>query len=314
MDSPSTQRLLLPDTKPFVSILKVTGLSLAGLFIFQFIALFIVGFFTEGGLTGVINNLNMSPPDPSFRNPLLFIQGLSAGGGFILGPWLYLHYIERKKITAITNSSSTSGRAILFMIASVFFFMLCNERFIYWNEHIQLPAFLEKFELWAQAKELEIKKLTLFLTTFDSFGQFLVGFVVIAILPAIGEEFLFRGLIQNKLIIITKNAHIAIWITGFLFSIIHFQFYGLIPRALLGVLFGYLYYWSGNLILPILAHFINNGISVTFMYMMQRHIIPPASEQAQPGWIEFFIGIILFTVSLYLFRMTQREDYSTTHN
>ena len=88
--------------------------------------------------------------------------------------------------------------------------------------------------------------------------------LVMAIVPAIGEELLFRGYLQQKTEILVKNSHIAILVTAFLFSMIHFDPQGLIPRFFLGVLLGYLFYWSNSLWLPILAHFINNSQAILF--------------------------------------------------
>ena len=115
-----------------------------------------------------------------------------------------------------------------------------------------------------------LKEVTEYITQFDSTGQFLLGIIVIAVLPAVGEELLFRGCIQNQLFNITRNTHLAIWITAFFFSAIHVQFLGFVPRMLLGALFGYLYFWSGNLLVPMLAHFFNNGLQIFLLYAYQR--------------------------------------------
>lgn len=86
--------------------------------------------------------------------------------------------------------------------------------------------------------------------------------LVIAVLAAIVEEFFFRGIIQQLIVKIVRNAHVGIWIGAVIFSAVHFDFYGFIPRVLLGALLGYLFLWSQSLWLPILIHFVNNGITV----------------------------------------------------
>src|SRR5690554_5832087 len=108
------------------------------------------------------------------------------------------------------------------------------------------------------------------MTRFDNAGDFILALIVIGLIPAVGEELLFRGLVQNQIGAITKNIHVAIWLAAFLFSTFHFQFYGFVPRMFLGVLFGYLYYWSGNLFIAMLAHFINNGLTLILLYMYQQ--------------------------------------------
>jgi hypothetical protein len=111
------------------------------------------------------------------------------------------------------------------------------------------------------------------MTQFSSIGEFVLAFVVIAILPAIGEEFVFRGMVQPQLFKATRNIHIAIWTSAILFSAFHLQFFGFVPRMLLGALFGYLYYWSENLWMPMFAHFVNNGFSVIMLYLNQKGVV-----------------------------------------
>src|SRR5688500_4702926 len=148
--------------------------------------------------------------------------------------------------------------------------MAVNSIFIEWNAKFDFPEFAQEFETWAREREETAAELTEFLTSFASRGELILALIIIAVLPAIGEEIVFRRLIQNELYRGTKNIHVSIWFAAILFSAIHFQFFGFVPRLLLGALFGYLYYWSGNLTLAILAHFVNNGFSVLLLYFYQQ--------------------------------------------
>ena len=102
------------------------------------------------------------------------------------------------------------GLSILTTVIITFSFMVVNSVVVDWNQHIELPSFLSWFEQQAKSKEVQLQQLTEFLTNFDGFFQFLVGMIVIAIVPAIGEEFLFRGLLQNMFHKGFGNAHVAI--------------------------------------------------------------------------------------------------------
>jgi membrane protease YdiL (CAAX protease family) len=93
---------------------------------------------------------------------------------------------------------------------------------------------------------------------------------MIAILPALGEEFLFRGVILRFLRDWTGMVHFSVILSAFIFATMHFQFYGFIPRFLLGALLGYMFVWSGTLWLPIIVHFINNGMAVLVVFIMNR--------------------------------------------
>jgi membrane protease YdiL (CAAX protease family) len=131
----------------------------------------------------------------------------------------------------------------------------------------------------------------------------LLAVVVIAVLPAIGEELVFRGIIQRELFRGTNNIHVAIWISAAIFSAIHIQFYGFVPRMLLGALFGYLYYWSGNLWMPIIAHFINNGFTVVAMYLYQQGSVKMDIENAEAApWSSVLFSAVITTALLYFFK------------
>jgi membrane protease YdiL (CAAX protease family) len=178
---------------------------------------------------------------------------------------------------------------------------------------MNLPGWLEGVEQWMQQKEIALKELTEYLTGFNTLPQLLIGFVVIALIPAIGEELLFRGLIQPRMYRLTGNIHAAIWITGFIFSAIHLQFYGLIPRMLLGVLFGYLYIWSGNLWYPIIGHFTNNGFTLLLIYLHNRKTIDIDIEATSsvPVGTALLSGVVTLSILFALNRYYFRKDTST---
>jgi membrane protease YdiL (CAAX protease family) len=96
---------------------------------------------------------------------------------------------------------------------------------------------------------------------------------VIALIPAIGEELLFRGVIQGS-IFKNTNIHVAVLLTSIIFSAFHLQFYGFLPRMVLGILLGYSLAWSGSLWLPVLIHFINNGAAVVFAWFSGLDQLP----------------------------------------
>jgi hypothetical protein len=101
----------------------------------------------------------------------------------------------------------------------------------------------------------------------------------------------------------TKNIHVAIWISAFFFSAIHVQFFGFVPRMLLGALFGYLYYWSGNLWVPMFAHFVNNGFAVCMIYLYQKKIVDTNldSPEAAP-WPAVIVAAGIVATALWYFK------------
>jgi membrane protease YdiL (CAAX protease family) len=136
----------------------------------------------------------------------------------------------------------------------------------------------------------------------------IICLLVVALIPAIGEEFLFRGALMRILGAWIKKPHLVVWITAFIFSAFHFQFYGFFPRLLLGAFLGYVYLYSGNIWVPITAHFLNNGLAVVMEYLSKNNVVQFNEEQmaALPLWIH---GILSVAVVFILIRLKKRSQY-----
>jgi len=258
--------------------------------------------FIEGGLLAFQSKLADPTAYPELRVPLYIMQGSATFFGLILIPALYLKGMEKKDPLLLFRDKPVYLQSLVITILVVIVFMVPNSFFVEWNASLSMPDFLKGFETWAREKEDVAAELTTYLTQFDTLGHFVLGFFVIAVLPGIGEELVFRGMLQPGLHRATGNIHAAIWISAILFSAIHLQFFGFVPRMLLGVMFGYLYYWSGNILVPMLAHFVNNGFSLLMVYLYQLGIVSfdlESGEQASPFMVALFT-IITFGLLLYL--------------
>jgi membrane protease YdiL (CAAX protease family) len=217
----------------------------------------IIGMFiwtlTVGGNTEDIFSLKL----------LQLTQSLSM---FILPPFLLAYLWSQKPLTFLSLDKKTKGSnaivVILIMVMLIPFINLLVDL----NQQIILPKIFAGLE--AQMKDMELKanELTQKMLNVSNLQGLAFNIFLIALLPALGEELFFRGTLQ-RILKDWKGATVAIWITAFIFSAIHLQFYGFIPRLLMGAFFGYMLVWSGNLWLPILAHFTNNVIAVIFYYL-----------------------------------------------
>lgn len=139
------------------------------------------------------------------------------------------------------------------------------------NEQIALPAFLEPLEAWMKTQEETAKNLTDQFMHVTTFGGLIINLLLMAVLPAISEELTFRGVLMNLFKVKGESVpHIAIWCSAILFSAIHLQFYGFVPRMLMGALFGYMLVWTGSLWTPILMHFTNNAMAVILYFVSLR--------------------------------------------
>ena len=152
-----------------------------------------------------------------------------------------------------------------------------------------------------------------FLDTLTTKG-FITNIIMICILPAIGEEFLFRGIFQRLFIEWTKNVHIGILLGAFLFSFIHLQFFGFLPRLLLGIYFGYLFVWSRTIWLPVIAHFFNNAFAVVYYYISGSNIGKSEIENLGTSEGDFiflalsvFLSITLISI-IYLITRSRAFD------
>jgi len=136
----------------------------------------------------------------------------------------------------------------------------------YYNKMMTLPESLSELEQSMQAMENSAAALLERLMADHSPDVVIANFIVIAVAAGITEEFFFRGSLQQLVKKICHNRHVTVWITAFIFSFIHFQFYGFVPRMLLGALLGYIFLWSGNLWIPVIVHTLNNALSVALYY------------------------------------------------
>lgn len=302
MHNNSQNFYLEQNRNPLGSFFLLLFFFLCCLFLGQLLALSLVKVLFHFDNDSLIKVFDGDEAPEGFRIPLYILQGFTAFAAFIVAPLIYLKFWEKRSLSTFFKVKLPQPNVYLITFFLVISFMFVNSFFVEWNAQLTLPEFLKGFEEWAYEKEQQAKLLTEFLTDFQSFNQFLIGLLIIAVIPAIGEELLFRGLIQPQMYGMSKNIHVAIWVTGFLFSAMHLQFYGLIPRMLLGVLFGYMYYWSGNIIIPILGHFINNGFTLTMLYLYQLKTIDYDLEtETSVPWYVSLTGMIAGSLLLFYF-------------
>ncbi|MEM8568120.1 MAG: CPBP family glutamic-type intramembrane protease [Bacteroidota bacterium] len=256
----------------------------------------------DGSVTEFIDGFSNASSNDRYKLSLYFAQGVGSLVGLFILPAIYLKVAE--KINPASLFSKPVG-IIPWLLAGLITvaFMPVNSIIIEWNAEINFPEFMSSFENWARDMEANLAEMTERLTQFDSFGEFLIGFMVIAIVAGLGEELVFRGMIQNMLHKAMGNIHGAIWLAAFLFSLIHLQFFGFVPRLLLGALFGYLYYWSGNLWVPIFAHVVNNGFMLSMIYLNSIGILNFDLENSDSApWFAVVIFAIITSGLMIYFR------------
>ena len=170
----------------------------------------------------------------------------------------------------------------------------------YLNSGMELPGWLSGVEEWIREKEEQASALTGHLVYAGSAGGLAVNIFVLAILPALAEEILFRGVIQKFLARWIGSGIMAVIVTSLVFSTLHLQFYGFLPRFLLGMVFGLLYLWSGTIWLPVIAHFGNNLVPVIWSYARGWDYLNDNVSDFMPADIWQFAGMVLIPCALML--------------
>lgn len=214
-------------------------------------------------MTQLYELLQNAKTDSNSRNALLAFQALAGSiGTFLMPALLFPKAIGKYAPSYIKIAQPFKAYYLLFAPLLIIISMPMISWISEMNQAIKFPASMADFELSIRNMEDQAKKLTEIMVITNSPTQFFLNLVVIALLPAIAEEFFFRGVLQNFARQCFYNPHIAIWFTAIVFSGIHGQFYGFIPRVVLGALFGYLYLYSGNIWVVVIAHFVNNGLAL----------------------------------------------------
>jgi uncharacterized protein len=258
-----------PKLHPALSVFFIILLAGLGFIIGGVVGVFAALPFFDGSEPELMDAIQNIEEHPEIKNVLFIAQVGATLGGLVLAPIIFL---KTQEIPVAAFFHHNRIPAFLFLIAglAVIVSFGLNSLLLKWNQEVVFPEFMERFESWARDRESEAARQTVLLTEMGSVRELLIAVLVIAVLPAVGEEFVFRGIIQNEVFRGTNNIHVSIWFSAIVFSAIHLQFFGFLPRMMLGAIFGYLYYWSGNLWTAIFAHFVNNATQVIALYFYQH--------------------------------------------
>lgn len=260
----------------------------------------------------------LSPENPFslsfFQENTVALKGMlliSSVTTFILPAWI-LYRSELGIHPYFERINKVSSLQYFFVFAAMLCFIPMMSLLAYWNESMQLPDSLQGVQQWMRASEDSAAVMTKQIVEESTWGGLLINLIILAVVPAVGEEMVFRGCLQNIFGRWIWNKHVVIWLVAIIFSAFHMQFFGFIPRMLLGAFFGYLYVWSRNIYLPIFGHFINNAsATITAFYYTRKGI--PFEEmnnfEQEPIWV--YLASLIFTVIFVVlyYRSTKKIPY-----
>lgn len=273
-------------------------LAIIGMFLSGFFAQIIISIWGENTATLRISTV--------IQNVLFFISPAIIIALYITklpADFLQLRIMPSLKSVILTTF------ILIFSIPAMNFIIHCNESVVF-------PDALAGLENSLKALEESNREQIRILLGEPTIGSLIISILIIGILTGLGEELFFRGALQNIFRTLPMNHHYAIWITAIIFSTLHFQFYGFIPRILIGAFFGYLIFWSGSIWLPIFAHALNNSLVVISSWISSRNTInfdinKIATDFSFESYILIVISIITTSLMIIqLYRHFQRISQS----
>ncbi|MEO6167231.1 MAG: CPBP family intramembrane glutamic endopeptidase [Chitinophagales bacterium] len=308
-------RYLMDGMHPLLQLLLLTSLTLIFIFLFTILGMFLVrpmfGITTiDVVMQNAMSNTNAVAMNPNQVNAIKLLQFMSSLGGFLV-PALLFAFIKFPGGDFLFLNRKFN--AMLLLLAVVV--LAAAGPFISFaytiNQQLDLPAFLDSVEKIMKESTASNEKITSLFLRMPTQSDLFINLIVIAILPAIAEELFFRGCIQQVMKEWLKSVHIAIWITAFIFSFIHFEFYGFVPRMMLGGLLGYLFYWSGSLWVPILAHAFINGGQIVLAYLHEHEFIQfnVAGEDALPTVVVLVCTVLLAGLLFIFKKVSDRQKF-----
>lgn len=222
--------------------------------------------------------------------------------GFILLPLVYLKLSKQENANPFIQDTRIpfEGLSIVFGIAALILSLPSITILAEINQNIHLPEAFSALEKTLRDTEKLAEELTMLFVRIDTPAEIALSFFAIAVIPAVGEEIIFRGFFQRELVQQTNKVHLSVWITACVFSFIHFQFLGFFPRVLLGALLGYMYVWSGSLLVPILMHFTNNALTLILLITYKKgysNFNPDSSEEIP--YVFVFLTLLTCIAILY---------------
>jgi membrane protease YdiL (CAAX protease family) len=271
-----------------------------------------VGWLIYGVNLNQMQTLIEDTSNPDSISILKFFQTFQSIGVFIIHPFIVAWTLDDHISEFLQYHNKPDFKSVLLVIAIIYFSNPLINCLTEINSKLSLPDWMSSIETWMQNSENQANQITEAFLSTTSVTTLISNIVMVGILPAVGEELLFRGIVQQLFKRKFGNAHAAIWISAAIFSALHLQFFGFLPRLVLGAMFGYMLEWSGSLWLPIIAHFVNNTTAVVAYFLMQKGIIGSGLDKtgtlSDGSFYLVIVSVIFLTIffrALYLRAQTK---------
>lgn len=239
--------------------------------------------------------------DPADSNALKLMQVITMLVGFFVPSVITAAALNRRPMRLLGFSPEVRVGQVALVVLIVGASLVVSTSLSNFNQHVPVPASWKlQFDKWEETYMRQVEAIINLRNGMD----YALALVIMAFLPALCEETLFRGGLQNFLSRGTRHPWLSIVIVSLLFSLAHFSFYGFLYRFFLGIILGALFHYSGKLWLSVLAHFLNNAISLTVVYIYIRQGTP--LREAMQAEVPGYWGALALPVVIGLFILFKR--------
>ncbi|MCK5782233.1 MAG: CPBP family intramembrane metalloprotease [Flavobacteriales bacterium] len=225
--------------------------------------------------------------------------------GIFLVPSLLIKYLLDKRSTFHFSSYSLSFSLVFASIILMFMLKPTVSWFAYINSTVDF-SFLGDIGVYLMDMSILLSEKVSLITQSHSNTELAINLLVIAVIPAISEEFFFRGLVQNYLITISKKPHLSIFISSLIFGMIHFNIQGFLPILFLGLILGYIYYYTQNIWVSIIAHFVNNASLLVFISQNSNNMSEIDFESPSTNSIIFSV-VMSFALMFFIYSVWENR-------
>lgn len=274
-----------------------------------FICIALVGFF----ISGVISSLIIAKFGMQSTVAMRIAAVMQSLFQLIVPAIATAMIVTRRPATFLAIDRRIDLRLLLLAAAALITATPMMNRIIALNEAVTLPDSLAWLEQSLKQMEEQAAATIAVMQGGTSVGDLIMNILIIGVLAGLGEELIFRGTFLRLMTTGRINPHIAVWTVAVVFSAVHLQFYGFVPRTLLGAYFGYLVVWTRCLWIPVIIHALNNIIYVSSEWIAARQGLDESAINGYDGNLLVNAASVIITAALLviIYRLSDKSDEKT---